>query len=662
MESIMKLFWENFLKLIVITLLMCMPLFMSNCGGGVLPLQIEGVEEAGEEEEIEEEVMALPVTSFKLVRLDGTELGPDEIPIPRSVKIKLTFDRALDQGEREVVQNGFVLREGETSLGVSFQWTDDQTVIIIPDRWFGYGKTYSVGLSNEVATWAAQVSKATEFLELIFTTASWGDVDGDGVVDIIVGEVGADAGGISNTGRVHIFEVGSGMGDCDLSQGCFPDASISISAEGVNLGLSVSMAGDVNADGYADFMMSAPGIAAGVNPGKRGWVYIFYGSKGGIADCNLSLAPPDLGACALGATITGAGEYDLLGNSVSDAGDVNGDGYDDIIIGAPHNHYGAEADVGQVYVFLGSASGIGDCDLSLPPSDPNACTPDATITGMEAGSKLGMSVSSAGDVNGDGYDDVVMGAYEVESETGHAYVFHGSGVGISDCNMFEDCDPHALIIGENMGDELGTSVSGVGDVNGDGYDDVIVGAPFYDVVHDEGRAYVFLGSENGILGGLPECQIFGDPTCPVAAMITGETEGAGMGFVSAAGDVDGDGYDDVIVGAPFHHVTAAMLEGRAYVLYGSAGGIAAEPRTIINGAERQDFLGISSTGAGDLNGDGFDDILVGAMSAGDFDNGRVYVFYGSGAGISNCDVPPLGDCEPAITITGADNSNLCAVR
>jgi hypothetical protein len=626
----------------IAVLVLCVPLFMHSCAGGILPYMVEGVEEAGEE---------IPVASFKLVRLDGTELDLDARPIPCAVKIKATFDRALDEGERAAVESGFILMEGETSLAVSFEWTDDQTAIITPASWFDYGKTYSVGLNSEVASFSAQMAKAAEFLELSFTIVSRGDMNGDGDVDIIIGAPFADIG-VTNRGRAYILAVG---GDCNLSADCRPEATISGAAAQDYLGVSVSMA-DVNADGYADVIVGANAWKLLWNPGKRGWVYIFHGSEAGIGDCDLSLAPSDPNACTPDATITGAGDIDNLGRSVSYAGDVNGDGYDDIIVGAPLYYVDAVAVVGQAYVFLGSEGGIGDCDLSISPSDPGACVPHATITGAAERARLGTAVSWAGDVNGDGYDDVIIGTDSTEDAVDdyrQSYVFYGSADGISDCNLFVDpsCAPATIIGAPSDRSLVGMAVSGAGDVNGDGYDDIIAGVDYYEdlLIGIVGQAYVFHGSENGILGGDAECYIDGDPVCTPEATITGKEVYESVGFaVSSAGDVNGDGYHDIIVGAPGLEVT--FDEGGAYIFYGSPDGIALESQCTITGADKYGGLGTSVSGVGDLNGDGFDDIIVGAPASAT--GGRAYVFHGSAGGIGNCDLATPDACEPHITFTG----------
>jgi hypothetical protein len=655
----MRMSWESLLKFIVICSLICMPLFMHSCLGGIAPEMIEGVEEAEEEEEIE----LLPVASFKLLRLDGTELDLDVRPIPCAVRIKISFDQGLDESEQAAVESGFVLREGETSLAVLFEWTDDQTLIITPASWFGYGKTYTVSLSTEVATFATQMAKAAEVIEFDFTTATWGDMNGDGAVDIIIGaplaDVTLDVPGGNERGRAYIFGIESGISDCNLSEGCSPDVTFVGAADEYNLGYSVATA-DVNADGYADVLLGSPGRWTFAWPSKRGWVYIFHGSADGIGGCDLS----DPNTCTPDATLTGASERGQLGTSVSVAGDVNGDGYEDIIVGESLYDTDTVDDVGRAYVFLGSAGGIGDCDLSADPP----CTPHATITGAGESEWLGTSVSYAGDVNGDGYDDIIVGApvHDVgaEGSVGQAYLFHGSESGIPNCDLSADppCTPHATITGVAGNDFLGGSVSGAGDVNGDGFDDIVVGAPYANgVFGDDGQAYVFHGSENGVIEEGSECRLSGDPPCPVEVTITGQGQWYDLGLsVRAAGDVNGDGYGDILVGEPNYSVVVA--EGRAYIFYGSPDGITLESQSTITGADENGGVGVSLSGVGDLNGDGFDDVIVGAIEYGANNNGQAYIFHGSAGGIESCDLATPDFCEPHITFTGYEWDDLGVVR
>jgi len=202
-----------------------------------------------------------------------------------------------------------------------------------------------------------------------------------------------------------------------------------------------------------------------------------------------------------------------FGFSVSVAGDVNGDGYSDVIVGAPY--YGTD---GRAFVFHGSATGL-------------SSTPDWFKDGEDVGvlaSNFGYSVASAGEVNDDSISDVIIGAPGYDNGRGKAYVFHGSGTGLS-------ATADWTAVGGEINDNFGNSVSCAGDVNGDGYSDVIVGA--YD--YNNGRAYVFHGSSSSGLSTSPDSTVYTEGT------------NADLGYsVSTAGDVNGDGYSDVIIGAP----------------------------------------------------------------------------------------------------------------
>lgn len=276
-----------------------------------------------------------------------------------------------------------------------------------------------------------------------------------------------------------------------------------------------------------------------------------------------------------------------FGFSVGTAGDVNGDGYADVVIGA--DRYAGWT--GRAYVYTGSASGL-------------SAAPFFTATGQDNNNHFGFSVGTAGDVNGDGYDDIIVGAYHYVDFTGRAYVYAGGASGMT--VIF-------TATGENRGDYLGRSVGTAGDINGDGYTDVIVGAPHYG--NYAGRAYVYAGGP----GGLNPMPVF---------TVTGEDVGNTFGSsVGTAGDVNGDGYADVIVGAPGYKDT-----GRAYVFAGGPRGLSAAPSLTITGESVNDSLGFSVATAGDVNGDGYDDVIMGAFGY-DGNTGRIYVFAGGPRGL-----------------------------
>jgi len=315
----------------------------------------------------------------------------------------------------------------------------------------------------------------------------------------------------------------------------------------------------------------------------------------------------------------------LFGFSVAGAGDVNGDGYDDVIVGAWRYDAG-EVGEGAAFVFHGSATGI---------ADATPATANTRIESDQAGAELGENVGGAGDVNGDGYDDVIVGAYHYDAgETGEgaAFVFYGSATGIADGTP---ATAQTRLESDQAGAEMGVNVGGAGDVNGDGYDDVIVGAWHYDAGEtDEGAAFIFHGSAAGIANGTP---------ATAQTVFTGKQADAQLGnSVAGAGDVNGDGFADVIVGA--HTLDAGETdEGAAFIFYGSAAGIAngtpATARTRFEGNQTEAWMGVSVDGAGDVNGDGYDDVIVGARryDAGEIDEGVAFIFHGSAQGIANGD-------------------------
>ncbi len=276
-----------------------------------------------------------------------------------------------------------------------------------------------------------------------------------------------------------------------------------------------------------------------------------------------------------------------------------------------------EVDEGAAWVYYGSPGGLS----SVPGEFYHA--------GVDAGAECGTSVAPAGDVNGDGYADIIIGAWGrfnsvTEEDEGWALVYYGSESGLSNGYNW-----HAE--GEQSGARLGYSVATAGDVNGDGYADVIVGAPRYDDGDtDEGKAFVWYGSEDGLNGGVP-----GTPANAVWGT-QGNQESAQLGWaVSTAGDVDGDGYADVIIGAPYYTYEQEE-EGAARLYRGSSTGLYPAYDNHDEGNQAGAEFGRSVAMAGDVNGDGYGDVIVGApyYTSGESQEGRAFVWYGSADGIS----------------------------
>ncbi|CAN5579083.1 hypothetical protein BH10BAC5_BH10BAC5_20270 [soil metagenome] len=351
-------------------------------------------------------------------------------------------------------------------------------------------------------------------------------------------------------------------------------AAVITGGGGTYFGYSISTAGDVNGDGYSDIIIGAIGYNTGT-----GKVYLYLGTFYGINPTPAVI-------------LTGEAINNSFGSSVSGAGDVNGDGYSDIIVGAK----GYSSNTGRAYLYHGNSTGINT-------------TPTTTLTGEAVSNYFGYSVSDVGDLNNDGYSDIIVGAYGYSSSTGRAYIYFGGPI--------MDNTADVILNGSAAGDQFGYSVSDAGDVNGDDYSDIIVGANGY--FFGTGRAYIFIGSSSG-LNSTP------------AATITGEATSNNFGnSVSGAGDVNGDGYSDIVVGA----VGYSSSKGRAYLYRGSSSGINSTPAKIFTGEASTNFFGVSVSGAVDVNGDGYSDFIVGAYYY-NSGVGRIYLYTNS---MSGYDIP-----------------------
>ncbi len=435
--------------------------------------------------------------------------------------------------------------------------TDEGTV------WVFHGS--STGLSTS-ADWSEEQDEASAYFGQAL--ACGGDVNDDGYDDLIVGAYGTDAT-TAGTGAAQVYH-GS-------SAGLSTSPDLTFTALGSNVGYAVAAAGDPDGDGYDDVLVSAYA--------SDGSAWLLSGGPDGA-----SFAEP-WDTRIYRSTIGNFG-YDL-----ADAGDVNNDGYDDVIVGCYNCNY--------AYVYHGAASGL-------------ATTATSTLSGTSS-TYFGYSVDGAGDVNGDGYDDVVVGAQiytSGQTQEGAAYVFYGAAAGVatSGSTRVESNQTYAY---------LGSSVAGVGDVNGDGYDDIAAGAPSYDNGEtNEGVVLVFKGAAAGL-------------NSTAIAMLDVDLDSAYFGSADAlsGGDVNGDGYADVLVGAYNAEDTLAG-EGGAWVFLGSASGTATAAAWEQFGEARSAQFGTGVAVVGDLNGDGYEEIAVGApgISNGHTNEGRLEVFAGSASG------------------------------
>ncbi|MBE9101836.1 hypothetical protein [Vacuolonema iberomarrocanum] len=345
-----------------------------------------------------------------------------------------------------------------------------------------------------------------------------------------------------------------------------------------------------------------------------------------------------------GFVINGIATNDNSGRSVSGAGDINGDGIDDLIIGAPGANPRRNFGAGESYVVFGSTQGFA-ASLNLSTLDG---LNGFVLNGINRGDNSGYSVSGAGDINGDGFDDLIIGARDNAPDgdrSGASYVVFGSDQGFSSRVNLADLDGRNgfILNGIDEVDRSGRSVSGAGDINGDGFDDLIIGAAYAGSNGSAyvGESYVVFGSDQDFAASLNLADLDGRNGFVLNGIDAEDFSGFSL---SGAGDINGDGFDDLIIGA-LGADPNSDYSGKSYAVFGSNQDFAASLDLsdldgsngfVLNGIDERDNSGISVSGAGDINGDGIDDLIIGADGAGPNDNnsGESYVVFGSSQGFA----------------------------
>lgn len=463
--------------------------------------------------------------------------------------------------------------------------------------------------------------------------AGAGDVDGDGYDDVLIGAYGAS----SSKGKLFVYH-GSASG---LSSS--PARTVTGGTGSPKLGYLVGAAGDVNGDGYDDVLVTSS---------TSDTVSLYLGSSAGIG-ASATSSFTQSGSATFGAGLAGGG-------------DVNGDGYADLLISDPT----LSTNTGKVYLYLGGASG---------PST----TASASWVGYSTSNYFG-SALSLGDWDADGYDDVTIGAYGYSASTGEVVVYKGSSSGAASTRSLS-------IRGSTTGRYLGYSLSNGADQNGDEVDDLLVGAPYYgdapqgDIFFHAGVTSTGLSSTADTIDN-PDA-FLASPTVARVGDINGDgfddlalcssevssnqpgyvhlfhgaTSGlpdypestlsgpatlSGFAHAVSGTDINSDGYADVVVGTP----SDSSNKGGLLVYHGSAAGLESSSAWSYTGSGTT-YLGLALLGLSDVNGDGYGDVAAGAP--GGSSNERVYVFYGAATGLSSTGATTLSASSTGIDFGGS---------
>jgi hypothetical protein len=359
-------------------------------------------------------------------------------------------------------------------------------------------------------------------------------------------------------------------------------------------GFSASSAGDFNGDGIVDFVTSAPAKTSGT-----GEVYLYWGST------TLRLGSFSISSAADAVLSGSPGDYS--GISLASAGDLDGDGFDDLLVGA----FEGDGQPGSAYVVFGSSSMASSSTLPATGYE---------YVGSDPEGMAGWGVASAGDFDGDGLYDAMIGASGYDTHGGAVYLVLGSATRPSGATSLDDAD--ATFLGDPIADsEVSRALTSAGDVDGDGLDDVLLGAAGPLSLADPGSAYLVLGRET------PPAAL--TLTSEADATFEGEANGDFAGCAVGAGDLNGDGAPDLVVGANLARSDA----GAAYVVYGGATvsdvNLAAADAILV-GDDTDDRFASDARAVGDLDGDGLEELAVGAPGhdVPATDGGAVYVFRG----------------------------------
>jgi Ca2+-binding RTX toxin-like protein len=556
-----------------------------------------------------------------------------------------TFEKST-----EVITTSDINGDGIADLIIGAPFADSNGITDAGSTYVVFGST-SVGAGGDLDTSSLDGSNGFVINGNFYdrfgsSVTSDSDINADGIADLIISAPFADPNGIMDAGSTYVVFGSTIVGAAGIVDPSSLDGSNGFVINGIqrsdNLGSSVISTSDINADGIADLIIGAP-FADSNGIINAGSTYVVFGGTtvgaAGIVD------PSSLDG-SNGFVING-NFNDGLGSSFISDSDINADGIADLIISAPDADPNGITNAGSTFVVFGGttvgAAGIVDRS-SLDGSN------GFVINGINVGDILG-SRSSTSDINADGIADLIIDAPFADpngiTDAGSTYVvFGGTTVGVGGSLEASSLDGSNgfVINGINRTDRSGRSFISDSDINGDGIADLIISAPSADPngIINAGSTYVAFGGTNiGVGGSLEASSLDGIN----GFVINGINEGDFLGgSVISSSDINADGIADLIISAPLADPNGITEAGSTYVVFGGttvgAGGsvdlssLDGNNGFVLNGIAVRDLSGYSISGAGDINGDGIDDVIIGAL-----ERQSSYVVFGSA--VSPSDPTPV---------------------